>query len=256
MLKKKIGIIVGILLIIGLLSSGVVYAINQIEDKERIVETQKESLSKLETEKEALKKETELKSKVIEDTKKTLSEKEQAVKDAEKALKDKDKALEEKESQIKKLEKDLSAKAKKKQEELKAEKEVVVASATPASSTITKTSKPREKEEVIVPSRSNNEPSGRTFYVEATAYTALCDTGCTGITATGINLLQNPGLKVIAVDPSVIPLGSKVYVEGYGYAIAGDTGGAIKGNKIDLYMQHHSDAVAFGRQKLKITILE
>jgi len=38
--------------------------------------------------------------------------------------------------------------------------------------------------------------------------------------------------KVIEVDPSFIPLGSKVYVEGYGEAIAGDTGGAIKGNKI------------------------
>ena len=55
-------------------------------------------------------------------------------------------------------------------------------------------------------------------------------------TATGINLRSNPNLKVIAVDPSVIPLGSKVWVEGYGYAVAGDTGGAIKGNKIDLFM--------------------
>ena len=48
---------------------------------------------------------------------------------------------------------------------------------------------------------------------------------------TGINLRANPNLKVIAVDPSVIPLGSKVWVEGYGYAVAGDTGGAIKGNE-------------------------
>ena len=43
-------------------------------------------------------------------------------------------------------------------------------------------------------------------------------------------------MKLIAVDPSVIPLGSKVWVEGYGVAIAGDTGGAIKGNKIDVLM--------------------
>ena len=64
----------------------------------------------------------------------------------------------------------------------------------------------------------------------ATAYTAHCN-GCSGITATGINLRANPNLKVIAVDPSVIPLGSKVWVEGYGYAVAGDTGGAIKGNE-------------------------
>src|SRR5690606_25533069 len=61
--------------------------------------------------------------------------------------------------------------------------------------------------------------SGKEFYVTATAYTASCN-GCSGVTATGFNLRANPDAKVIAVDPSVIPLGSKVYVEGYGYAIA------------------------------------
>jgi uncharacterized protein YabE (DUF348 family)/3D (Asp-Asp-Asp) domain-containing protein len=100
-----------------------------------------------------------------------------------------------------------------------------------------------------------SEPSGgKEFYVSATAYTASC-TGCSGITATGINLKANPGLKVIAVDPSVIPLGSKVWVEGYGNAIAGDTGGAIKGNKIDLFMANRADAIAFGRQQVKIKVL-
>ncbi|MGH2319749.1 ubiquitin-like domain-containing protein [Planococcus sp. SE5232] len=99
------------------------------------------------------------------------------------------------------------------------------------------------------------EPTGgKEFYVSATAYTASC-TGCSGITATGINLHANPGLKVIAVDPSVIPLGSKVWVEGYGNAIAGDTGGAIKGNKIDLFMANKSDALSFGRKQVKVRIL-
>jgi uncharacterized protein YabE (DUF348 family)/3D (Asp-Asp-Asp) domain-containing protein len=98
------------------------------------------------------------------------------------------------------------------------------------------------------------EPAGREIYVSATAYTAFC-AGCSGITATGINLKANPGLKVIAVDPSVIPLGSKVWVEGYGYAVAGDTGGAIKGNKIDLFMPNKSDALAFGRKQVKVKIL-
>ncbi|MFD1864702.1 ubiquitin-like domain-containing protein [Planococcus chinensis] len=98
------------------------------------------------------------------------------------------------------------------------------------------------------------EPAGRELYVSATAYTAFC-AGCSGITATGINLKANPGLKVIAVDPSVIPLGSKVWVEGYGYAVAGDTGGAIKGNKIDLFMPNKSDALAFGRKQVKVKIL-
>ncbi|MYL19335.1 LysM peptidoglycan-binding domain-containing protein [Halobacillus litoralis] len=89
---------------------------------------------------------------------------------------------------------------------------------------------------------------------EATAYTANC-TGCSGVTATGIDLNANPNQKVIAVDPNVIPLGSKVYVEGYGTAIAGDTGGAINGNRVDLYMQDRGDALDFGRQTVKVQVL-
>src|SRR5699024_3555243 len=57
--------------------------------------------------------------------------------------------------------------------------------------------------------------SGQSMTMEATAYTAQCD-GCTGITATGIDLNANSNKKVVAVDPSVIPLGSRVHVEGYG----------------------------------------
>lgn len=96
--------------------------------------------------------------------------------------------------------------------------------------------------------------SSKEITVEATAYTASCE-GCSGITATGINLIDNPNQKVISVDPSVIPLGSKVYVEGYGEAIAGDTGGAIKGNKIDVFIPSKQDAINFGRKQLKVTIL-
>lgn len=95
---------------------------------------------------------------------------------------------------------------------------------------------------------------GKEFYVTATAYTAYCN-GCSGVTATGMNLKSNPNLKVIAVDPSVIPLGSKVWVEGYGHAVAGDTGGAIKGNKIDLFMASKSQAYDFGRKKVRVKVL-
>ncbi|MER2079282.1 ubiquitin-like domain-containing protein [Psychrobacillus psychrotolerans] len=95
---------------------------------------------------------------------------------------------------------------------------------------------------------------GKEFYVTATAYTAYCN-GCSGVTATGMNLKNNPNLKVIAVDPSVIPLGSKVWVEGYGHAVAGDTGGAIKGNKIDLFMASKSQAYDFGRKKVRVKVL-
>lgn len=71
----------------------------------------------------------------------------------------------------------------------------------------------------------------KTIKMSATAYTASCK-GCSGITKTGLNLRKNPSLKVIAVDPKIIPLGSKVWVEGYGIAVAGDIGSAIKGKKL------------------------
>lgn len=104
------------------------------------------------------------------------------------------------------------------------------------------------------PSTTTKVEGVKEITVEATAYTASCE-GCSGITATGINLLKNPNAKVISVDPSVIPLGSKVYVEGYGEAIAGDTGGAIKGNKIDVFIPNKQEALNFGRKQLKVTIL-
>ena len=101
---------------------------------------------------------------------------------------------------------------------------------------------------------SRESIEGKVLYVSSTAYTASCN-GCSGRTATGINLKQNPGAKVIAVDPRVIPLGSKVYVEGYGYAIAGDKGGAIKGNKIDVFFASKSDAYRWGVKKVKIRVV-
>ncbi|WP_079477190.1 LysM peptidoglycan-binding and 3D domain-containing protein [Halobacillus salinus] len=103
-------------------------------------------------------------------------------------------------------------------------------------------------------SQDSSQVEGRTLTVEATAYTAFCS-GCSGVTATGIDLRANPNQKVIAVDPDVIPLGSEVYVEGYGRAVAGDTGGAIQGNRIDVFMPDRSNALDFGRQSVEVTIL-
>lgn len=94
----------------------------------------------------------------------------------------------------------------------------------------------------------------KTLTVTATAYTADC-TGCSGITATGIDLRNDRDKKVIAVDPNVIPLGTRVYVEGYGEAIAGDTGGAIKGNKIDIHVPTKDKAYQWGVRKVNVTIL-
>lgn len=120
------------------------------------------------------------------------------------------------------------------------------AKATPAKKTVAKTT---------TPSRSTTDNVAKEFTVSASAFTANCN-GCSGITRTGINLKKNPDIKVIAVDPKVIKLGTKVHVEGYGYAIAGDTGGAIKGNRIDVFMPNKSDAYKWGRKNVKIKILE
>lgn len=88
------------------------------------------------------------------------------------------------------------------------------------------------------------------YSMEATAYDGY---GMGGLTATGV-IIRNSSDKIIAVDPSVIPLGSRVYVDGYGEAIAADTGGDIVGNRIDLNMSE-SEAVQFGRQTVQLTIL-
>lgn len=97
--------------------------------------------------------------------------------------------------------------------------------------------------------------AGDTISVEATAYTVE-SAGGNGITTIGIDLNKNPDAKVISVDPNVIPLGTKVYVEGYGHAIAGDTGSAIKGNKIDVYLPTEEEALNWGRRTVNVTILE
>ncbi|MBV8198981.1 MAG: 3D domain-containing protein [Candidatus Eremiobacteraeota bacterium] len=81
----------------------------------------------------------------------------------------------------------------------------------------------------------------------ATAYTAECS-GCDGMTAIG----RRAGYGIVAVDPRVIPLGTHLYIPGYGSAIAGDTGGAIVGNRIDLGFNTLRDALLFGRRNVTV----
>lgn len=94
--------------------------------------------------------------------------------------------------------------------------------------------------------------SGKEMYVTATAYSPD-ESG--SITKLGYNIDKNPNMKLIAVDPSVIPLGKKVWVEGYGVAVAGDTGGAIKGHRIDVLKPNTAQANAWGRRTVKVVIL-
>ncbi len=86
--------------------------------------------------------------------------------------------------------------------------------------------------------------------MRVTAYTPF-DPGCTGITATGTTARHG----VVAVDPSVIPLGTKVYVSGYGIAIAEDTGGAIKGNRLDVCFSSREAALEWGVRNVTVYII-
>jgi uncharacterized protein YabE (DUF348 family) len=95
--------------------------------------------------------------------------------------------------------------------------------------------------------------------MNASAYTA--DFGSTGknpgdpsfgITASG----RVASVGVVAVDPAVIPLGTELYIEGYGHAVAGDTGSAIKGHKIDLFFNTYSECIQFGRQDITVYVLK
>jgi 3D (Asp-Asp-Asp) domain-containing protein len=85
----------------------------------------------------------------------------------------------------------------------------------------------------------------------ATAYTAEC-TGCSGITASG----RPAGHGIVAVDPHYIPLGTRLYIPGYGHALAGDTGGAIRGNRIDLGFESNRDALKFGRRPIVVYVFD
>jgi 3D (Asp-Asp-Asp) domain-containing protein len=102
----------------------------------------------------------------------------------------------------------------------------------------------------------------RKFYVEATAYTATCSEGCTGITFTEYdvrNTIYYKGMRVIASDNNVIPLYSIVRVDTKNesfHAVVLDRGGGINGFEIDLLVRNENEALKFGRQNVLITILK
>ncbi len=100
------------------------------------------------------------------------------------------------------------------------------------------------------PSRGGTGTYLASYTMNSTAYTGG------GITASGLKPVRDPdGLSTIAVDPSVIPLGTKVYIPGYGYAICADTGGAIKGNIIDVYLNSEDDCYNWGRRTVTVNII-
>lgn len=95
----------------------------------------------------------------------------------------------------------------------------------------------------------------RVFTARATAYWAIYGVGTT-YTASGRKAVRNPdGYSTISVDPRVLPYGTKVFVEGYGFAIAADTGSAIKGNTIDVYFNTYKEACRWGVKYVKVYVL-
>lgn len=93
----------------------------------------------------------------------------------------------------------------------------------------------------------------KTMTMQATAY-STAQPSLSRYTANGTDLLKNP--RVIAVDPNVIPLGTRVSIAGYGTYIAADTGGAIKGNRIDIHFQTVEQCYSFGRRNVTLQILK
>ena len=100
---------------------------------------------------------------------------------------------------------------------------------------------------------ASSNQGGYYLTVEATAY-SYNEAGLSNYTADGTNLVNEP--NVIAVDPSVIPLGSYVEIPGYGIFRAADTGGAIYGNRIDVHLVNLSDVYNFGRRTITIRVLQ
>ncbi len=98
---------------------------------------------------------------------------------------------------------------------------------------------------------SDFQHTGRFLIMRATAYSPE-EPGLSDTTASGLKAQYG----VVAVDPSVIPLGTRLFIDGYGHAIAADTGGAIKGNRIDLCFNTLEEVTAFGWRTVRVEILD
>lgn len=237
------------------------------EDMKKIEENEKLSLDKLD-ELNALKEEQEVKIAQIEEQKSESEKAQQALEEKHVELADLTKDLKLEDSNLAQAEdevKEQIALAQKKAEQKEKATTNVTKNKSENQSTEDQSQAKKEAPKSVQTASSEAQPKSenktaskqqdnqKSFTVTATAYTVE-SAGGSGITATGINLKSNPDKKVIAVDPSVIPLGSVVYVEGYGYAIAGDTGGAIKGKKIDVHVPTAEAAKNWGVRTVNVTI--
>lgn len=144
-------------------------------------------------------------------------------------------------------------------EKARQEREAKEAAKQAQQSQTTTTNQSQSQTQVVTPSQpttstpaTSTSTGGRVMTMESTAY-SYSEAGASYFTASGTDLRANP--MAIAVDPSVIPLGTLLEVQGYGVALALDTGGAIKGNIIDVHFPTRDQCIAWGRRMVQVRIL-
>ncbi|MGY3766718.1 3D domain-containing protein [Vagococcus vulneris] len=243
-----------------------VHAVNVIQGAERTkVETlaaDKDKLEKLQSDLSTNQQTLANKEETLSQEKSNLDEDvaglKQQLKDNQKLLDtlSKDRIAKEAIEQKEKADKEKAAKQKEEAQKQTAKQEAAkisdsnTQSSSPASQS--DNSQPAAEQPIVsVPSSGTSSGGGRTLSMQSTAY-SYSEAGLTPFTATGLDLRKNP--NAIAVDPSIIPLNSIVEVSGYGLAIAADTGGAIKGNIIDVHFPTVDQCYAWGRRQVTVTI--
>mgnify|MGYP001316302872 CR=1 FL=1 len=207
----------------------------QMEDREKLEEHQNAIVEKIEKQ-EKLMKQLEETKKVINEQKKALKKYAEELKQKESQLTNEKQKLANEDNKLKQLEQSYRSEMNQREQQRNGSKNTKTVAST--------ASKPNKKTEV-----------GETYRMVATAYTPFCR-GCSGVTSTGINVKGKQHQRIIAVDPNVIPLGTKVWVEGYGEAIAADTGSSIKGNKIDVLFKSQNQALQWGRKTVTVKVLK
>lgn len=214
----------------------------QTEDRKNLEQHQNLIVEKLEKQEE-LKKEYEATKAKIEQQKDVLKAKENELKKREEQLNKEKEKLANEDNKLQVLEQSY-------RNEMKVREQKQITKAAATVKTTAKSDKNKKTDKAKDPIEV-----GETYRMIATAYTPFCN-GCSGVTSTGINVKSQKHQRIIAVDPSVIPLGSKVWVEGYGVAIAADTGTAIKGNRIDVLFKSDSQARNWGVRTVTVKVLK
>lgn len=233
----------------------------QMNDREKVEQYQEEIVHKL-TEQEKLMEELEkikasisLQQDTLASSKKSLEEKQATLSKEVAALKSEDNELKNLEETYRKRIEEAARQQREREAQRKENSAGTQTSTTTAKQEGHDNKQVKEQKNTKSDSKSPMK-IGKTMRMEATAYGADCK-GCSGYTATGMWVGGNSPPKVIAVDPSVIPLGTRVWVEGYGEAIAADTGGAIKGNRIDVLVKSEAYAAKYwGRRTVTVKILD